>query len=148
MTEAEDVIRVLYDYTYADDTGEVTIKAGDIYRLVERTNQEWWQVYDPSEPARDFFFVPAQYVETVADDGILKTISDLDQHLSINELSSFTDNCHDHQEVFQTDVHNVDSAASQVYGDADGDYINLEQFREASGINPIVSYRNLNYLEH
>lgn len=83
--ETEEVVKVLYDYTYSEDNGKVEIKQGDIYRLIEKTNTEWWEVYDPTEYDGESFFVPAQYVEIVPEKSPWKALSDLDKVLTFGE---------------------------------------------------------------
>ncbi|XP_012940687.1 rho GTPase-activating protein 15 isoform X7 [Aplysia californica] len=145
--EVEDVVRVLYDYGYTDDSGQVTIKAGDLYRLVERTNNEWWQVYDPSDANGDCFFVPAQYVEVVSERSPLKTLSDLDKLLTFGESardSPLTDYDDDREQTYANQVNRdnesdyVNSSSSHGEGETDGEYVNLEQYRNVARINPIT----------
>ena len=151
MAEAEeDVIRVLYDYSYTDDSGQVTIHAGDVYRLVERTNNEWWQVYDPSDSSCDSFFVPAQYVEVVSDKSPLKTLSDLDKLLTFGETGqSRTGSHYDESGCEQvpgqeSDYANaIPSHHNQLQDEGEGEYVNLDSFRDASGLKPIVSKKNV-----
>ncbi|XP_073775433.1 rho GTPase-activating protein 12a isoform X11 [Danio rerio] len=56
-------IEVEYDYDYKSKDRLITIKHGESYLLVKKTNDDWWQVRkdDASKP----FYVPAQYVREV-----------------------------------------------------------------------------------
>ncbi|NXG78624.1 RHG09 protein, partial [Baryphthengus martii] len=63
-TEPAVVLRALYDYTYrAEDGRHVAMAAGELFLLLHKANEDWWQVRRASEPrwARPFF-VPATYV--------------------------------------------------------------------------------------
>lgn len=56
-------IEVEYDYEYKAKDKMVTIRQGECYMLVKKTNEDWWQVKrDESAKA---FYVPAQYVKEV-----------------------------------------------------------------------------------
>ncbi|XP_035284537.1 rho GTPase-activating protein 12-like isoform X12 [Anguilla anguilla] len=56
-------IEVEYDYEYKAKDRQVSIREGDCYMLVRKTNDDWWQVKkDESSKA---FYVPAQYVREV-----------------------------------------------------------------------------------
>ncbi|NXD88837.1 RHG09 protein, partial [Halcyon senegalensis] len=58
------VLRALYDYEYqAEDGRHVAMAAGDLFLLLHKANEDWWQVRRASEShwARPFF-VPATYV--------------------------------------------------------------------------------------
>ncbi|TRY90988.1 hypothetical protein DNTS_023019 [Danionella cerebrum] len=56
-------IEVVYDYQYKSKDRLITIKQGESYLLVKKTNELWWQVCkgEGSKP----FYVPAQYVREV-----------------------------------------------------------------------------------
>ncbi|XP_037386816.1 rho GTPase-activating protein 12a isoform X4 [Pygocentrus nattereri] len=56
-------IEVEHDYEYTSKDRVVTIKHGECYLLVKKTNEDWWQVRkeENSKP----FYVPAQYVREV-----------------------------------------------------------------------------------
>ncbi|MBN3311160.1 RHG12 protein, partial [Amia calva] len=56
-------IEVEYDYEYKAKDRFITIKQGDCYILVRKTNDDWWQV-KKDENAKPFY-VPAQYVKEV-----------------------------------------------------------------------------------
>ncbi|CAG5120420.1 unnamed protein product, partial [Candidula unifasciata] len=161
--DTEEVVKVLYDYKYSDDTGHVEIKTGDIYRLIEKTNNEWWQVYDPSDADGESFFVPAKYVKIVSEKSPWKTISDLDKLLTFGVNLDTSENLSETEEeedtfrdsVFkessesngleskkQSQEENIEADYANVpykppdAGD-DGEYVNLDQFRDAAGI-PIL----------
>lgn len=63
------IVRVLYDYDYtANDGGLISIKEGEEYLLLKKSNHEWWRVIregDDSGTPRKPIFVPANYVEEI-----------------------------------------------------------------------------------
>ncbi|CAJ1081927.1 rho GTPase-activating protein 12b isoform X6 [Xyrichtys novacula] len=56
-------IEVEYDYEYKAKDKMVTIRQGEWYLLVKKTNEDWWQVR--KEEGTKAFYVPAQYVREV-----------------------------------------------------------------------------------
>ncbi|XP_076014262.1 rho GTPase-activating protein 12b isoform X2 [Genypterus blacodes] len=56
-------IEVEYDYEYKAKDKMVTIRQGENYMLVKKTNEDWWQVR--KEEGTKAFYVPAQYVREV-----------------------------------------------------------------------------------
>lgn len=56
-------IEVEYDYEYKSKDKLVTIRQGECYMLVKKTNEDWWQVR--KEEGTKAFYVPAQYVREV-----------------------------------------------------------------------------------
>lgn len=56
-------IEVEYDYEYKAKDKVVTIRQGEWYMLVKKTNEDWWQVR--KEEGTKAFYVPAQYVREV-----------------------------------------------------------------------------------
>lgn len=54
-------IEVEYDYEYEAKDRNISIKQGEIYILLKKTNNDWWQVKkdESSKP----FYLPAQYVK-------------------------------------------------------------------------------------
>ncbi|XP_036377075.1 rho GTPase-activating protein 12-like isoform X2 [Megalops cyprinoides] len=56
-------IEVEYDYEYKAKDKMVTIKQGECYMLVRKTNEDWWQVRKDENTKP--FYVPAQYVREV-----------------------------------------------------------------------------------
>ncbi|XP_060761966.1 rho GTPase-activating protein 12a isoform X3 [Neoarius graeffei] len=56
-------IEVEYDYEYKSKDRMITIKQGECYLLVQKTNEDWWQVR--KEEGSKPFYVPAQYVREV-----------------------------------------------------------------------------------
>ncbi|XP_041698461.1 rho GTPase-activating protein 12 isoform X6 [Coregonus clupeaformis] len=56
-------IEVEYDYDYKSKERQVSIRQGECYMLVKKTNQDWWQV--KKEEGTKAFYVPAQYVREV-----------------------------------------------------------------------------------
>lgn len=56
-------IEVEYDYEYEAKDRLVSIRQGECYLLVRKTNEDWWQVR--REEGTKAFYVPAQYVREV-----------------------------------------------------------------------------------
>ncbi|XP_061877790.1 rho GTPase-activating protein 12-like isoform X2 [Entelurus aequoreus] len=56
-------VEVDYDYEYKAKDKTVSIRQGESYALVKKTNEDWWQVR--KEEATKTFYVPAQYVREV-----------------------------------------------------------------------------------
>lgn len=56
-------IQVEYDYEYKMKEKVVSIRQGESYMLVKKTNEDWWQVR--AEGGSKAFYVPAQYVREV-----------------------------------------------------------------------------------
>ncbi|XP_016303907.1 rho GTPase-activating protein 12a isoform X5 [Sinocyclocheilus anshuiensis] len=56
-------IEVEYDYEYKSKDRLITIKQGESYVLVKKSNEDWWQVR--KDEATKPFYVPAQYVREV-----------------------------------------------------------------------------------
>ncbi|KAG1939600.1 rho GTPase-activating protein 12a isoform X3 [Pimephales promelas] len=56
-------IEVEFDYEYKSKERLITIKQGESYLLVKKTNNDWWQVR--KDEANKPFYVPAQYVKEV-----------------------------------------------------------------------------------
>uniref|UniRef100_A0A8C6WU52 Rho GTPase activating protein 12 n=1 Tax=Neogobius melanostomus TaxID=47308 RepID=A0A8C6WU52_9GOBI len=56
-------IEVEYDYEYKVKDKLVTIRQGECYLLVKKTNEDWWQVR--KDEGTKTFYVPAQYVREV-----------------------------------------------------------------------------------
>lgn len=56
-------IEVEYDYEYKAKDKMVTIRQGECYMLVKKTNMDWWQVR--KDEGAKAFYVPAQYVREV-----------------------------------------------------------------------------------
>ncbi|XP_039609772.1 rho GTPase-activating protein 12b isoform X3 [Polypterus senegalus] len=54
-------IEVEYDYEYKAKDKMVTIKQGERYILIRKTNEDWWQV--KKDESTKPFYVPAQYVK-------------------------------------------------------------------------------------
>lgn len=63
VTPGQLYIEVEYDYEYKSKDRIITIKQGECFLLVKKTNADWWQVRreEGSKP----FYVPAQYVREV-----------------------------------------------------------------------------------
>ncbi|XP_072219750.1 rho GTPase-activating protein 12-like isoform X5 [Leuresthes tenuis] len=56
-------IEVEYDYEYKSKDRLISIRQGECYMLVKKTNDDWWQVR--KEEGMKAFYVPAQYVREV-----------------------------------------------------------------------------------
>ncbi|XP_067224743.1 rho GTPase-activating protein 12b isoform X6 [Chanodichthys erythropterus] len=56
-------IEVEYDYEYEAKDRLISIRQGECYMLVRKTNEDWWQVR--REEGTKAFYVPAQYVREV-----------------------------------------------------------------------------------
>uniref|UniRef100_A0A3Q3GP12 Rho GTPase activating protein 12 n=1 Tax=Labrus bergylta TaxID=56723 RepID=A0A3Q3GP12_9LABR len=56
-------IEVEYDYEYKAKDKMVSIRQGEWYMLVKKTNEDWWQVR--KDEGTKAFYVPAQYVREV-----------------------------------------------------------------------------------
>ncbi|XP_037549763.1 rho GTPase-activating protein 12b [Nematolebias whitei] len=63
VTPGQVYIEVEYDYEYKAKEKMVTIRQGECYLLVKKTNEDWWQVR--KEEGAKAFYVPAQYVKVV-----------------------------------------------------------------------------------
>ncbi|CAL9687255.1 unnamed protein product [Knipowitschia caucasica] len=63
MAPGQVYIEVEYDYDYKAKDKLVSIRQGECYLLVKKTNEDWWQVR--RDEATKTFYVPAQYVREV-----------------------------------------------------------------------------------
>uniref|UniRef100_A0A671KH02 Rho GTPase-activating protein 12-like n=1 Tax=Sinocyclocheilus anshuiensis TaxID=1608454 RepID=A0A671KH02_9TELE len=63
ITPGQVYIEVEYDYEYKAKDRLISIRQGECYMLVRKTNEDWWQVR--REEGTKAFYVPAQYVREV-----------------------------------------------------------------------------------
>uniref|UniRef100_A0A672KW84 Rho GTPase-activating protein 12-like n=1 Tax=Sinocyclocheilus grahami TaxID=75366 RepID=A0A672KW84_SINGR len=63
ITPGQVYIEVEYDYDYKVKDRLISIRQGECYMLVRKTNEDWWQVR--REEGTKAFYVPAQYVREV-----------------------------------------------------------------------------------
>ncbi|XP_030631605.1 rho GTPase-activating protein 12 [Chanos chanos] len=63
MAPGQVYIEVEYDYEYKAKDRLISIRQGECYQLVRKTNEDWWQVR--GEEGTKAFYVPAQYVREV-----------------------------------------------------------------------------------
>uniref|UniRef100_A0A673WPI4 Rho GTPase activating protein 12 n=1 Tax=Salmo trutta TaxID=8032 RepID=A0A673WPI4_SALTR len=56
-------VEVEYDYEYTAKDKLISIRQGECYMLVRKTNEDWWQMR--KEEGMKAFYVPAQYVREV-----------------------------------------------------------------------------------
>ncbi|XP_070210293.1 rho GTPase-activating protein 12-like isoform X3 [Littorina saxatilis] len=157
--EGGEKVMVLYNYSYSDDQGPVEIEEGDVYRLVERTNSEWWHVCPldaKNSPSTedDGFFVPAQYVRLIEKtrDFEAETESAIS---SLDDVLEGEDGAEGRTKYANTSVGqralqgrgqppqegSVQSSGSSpsINGmgkniDTEGDYVNLDQYRAVANI--------------
>ncbi|XP_021947471.1 rho GTPase-activating protein 12 [Folsomia candida] len=59
------LLKVAYDYDYDYKTRKVSVRAGELLHLLQKTNEHWWKVIRPGVNNKPFF-VPAQYVTEVS----------------------------------------------------------------------------------
>ncbi|BFZ02333.1 hypothetical protein BsWGS_05371 [Bradybaena similaris] len=163
--DAEKAVKVLYDFTYSDDSGPVEIKTGDVYSLVEKTNDEWWQVYASSDPHKEPFFVPAQYVKIIPKKSARKSLKNSDKTSAFSDDSlesaiDYSGNSDDDDEEYSeaSKLNTSDCGIqSRLSGEEDfsndedhtngphiaskpkpvGDYVNLDQYRDVAGIQKV-----------
>ncbi|XP_032067091.1 proto-oncogene tyrosine-protein kinase Yrk-like [Thamnophis elegans] len=64
------MLQALYDYQYKSEDGrQVTIEEGEIFHLMHKANEDWWQVKRFGQPKQKRpIFVPASYVAEVTYD--------------------------------------------------------------------------------
>ncbi|XP_076461272.1 rho GTPase-activating protein 15-like isoform X4 [Babylonia areolata] len=151
-SEDREQVEVLYDYSYTDDQGLVEIHEGEVYRLLERTNSEWWHVYSVDED--DGFFVPAQYVRVIkgtleGDQEVNNALSSLDDVLGNEEE---TNNENSSENIVSSSVnrsqgkgslptpHTVNGMGTDT--DSGAEYMNLDLFRKEAKMPPLGNESN------
>ncbi|XP_076361133.1 rho GTPase-activating protein 12-like [Tachypleus tridentatus] len=59
------IVQALYDFSYVTDDGrQISLKKGEEYLLLKKTNKDWWQVIRDGE--NKAFYIPASYVVVVS----------------------------------------------------------------------------------
>ncbi|XP_077411052.1 rho GTPase-activating protein 12-like isoform X7 [Vanacampus margaritifer] len=76
-------VEVEYDYEYEAKDKTVTIRQGERYILVKKTNEDWWQVR--KDEGAKAFYVPATYVREVQKPTLKAKPSVLDIYTPTNE---------------------------------------------------------------
>ncbi|XP_071102658.1 rho GTPase-activating protein 15-like isoform X6 [Haliotis cracherodii] len=159
VDEEKGLVEVLYDYSYEDDNGTVTIVTGELYTLLEQTNTEWWQV-KRSDRGETTFYVPAQYVRIISqDDAGIYCNQDTFAVEDVNDNDGRTTPLDDfHRESPRIDVSNGERPGVLPLNTYDGgnsvevQYANLDDYRMEAGLpNPVgetkqhepIEYANL-----
>jgi hypothetical protein len=147
--DSTEEVEVLYDYSYNDDQGEVQIRHGEKYRLVERTNSEWWHVCaldqstQSTEDSAEGIFVPAQYVRVVkTDDDVKSALSSLDSALdeeNVAEKETEAPAKRPREPNLQRQP--VLSNGTGKSADTETDYVNLDQYRADAKISTAPDVR-------
>ncbi|XP_060681052.1 rho GTPase-activating protein 12-like isoform X6 [Hemiscyllium ocellatum] len=78
-------IEVEYDYEYEAKDRKITIKQGEKYILLKKTNNDWWQVKkeDGSKP----FYLPAQYVKELPRKALMPPVKQVPVSVKIKSAS-------------------------------------------------------------
>ncbi|CAL1580808.1 unnamed protein product [Knipowitschia caucasica] len=63
LAPGQPYVEVEYNYEYKSKDRLISIRPGDCFLLVKKTNEDWWQVRRPD--GSKAFYVPAQYVREV-----------------------------------------------------------------------------------
>ncbi|XP_048237240.1 rho GTPase-activating protein 12-like isoform X4 [Haliotis rufescens] len=141
VDEEKGLVEVLYDYSYEDDNGTVTIVTGELYTLLEQTNTEWWQV-KRSDREETTFYVPAQYVRIISqDDAGIYCNQDTFAVEDVNDNDGRTTPLDDfHRESPRIDVSNGERPGVLPLNTYDGgnsvevQYANLDDYRMEAGL--------------
>ncbi|XP_059495228.1 rho GTPase-activating protein 12b isoform X6 [Stegostoma tigrinum] len=82
-------IEVEYDYEYETKDRKITIKQGEKYILLKKTNNDWWQVKkeDGSKP----FYLPAQYVKELPRKALMPPMKQVPVSVKIKSASLSAD---------------------------------------------------------
>ncbi|XP_078393806.1 rho GTPase-activating protein 12b isoform X4 [Cetorhinus maximus] len=78
-------IEVEYDYEYEAKDRKITIRQGERYILLKKTNNDWWQVKkeDGSKP----FYLPAQYVKELPRKALMPPVKHVPTSVKIKSAS-------------------------------------------------------------
>ncbi|XP_046580481.1 rho GTPase-activating protein 12-like isoform X2 [Haliotis rubra] len=146
VDEEQGLVEVLYDYSYEDDNGTVTIVTGEQYALLEQTNTEWWQVKRSDQHGETTFYVPAQYVRIISqDDAGIYCNQDTFAAKDVNDNSGRTTPLDYHRGSPSIEVSNGDRRGLlplNIGGEGHSvevQYANLDDYRVEAGIRQPVS---------
>uniref|UniRef100_UPI00398EAC5B rho GTPase-activating protein 12b isoform X3 n=1 Tax=Pristiophorus japonicus TaxID=55135 RepID=UPI00398EAC5B len=78
-------IEVEYDYEYETKDRKISIKQGERYILLKKTNSDWWQVKkeDSSKP----FYLPAQYVKELPRKALMPPVKHVPSSVKVKSAS-------------------------------------------------------------
>ncbi|XP_077781424.1 uncharacterized protein LOC144327088 [Podarcis muralis] len=80
------MLQALYNYQYKSEDGrQVTIEEGEIFQLMHKANEDWWQVRRLGQPKQKRpIFVPATYMIEVPPGTRTAHLENATQHPGIN----------------------------------------------------------------